>query len=49
MTSVTSIFFKQIAISNDSKAKEKFIDGKLRYNNPIIQVLEKARDVFGND
>src|SRR5947209_2389498 len=48
-TSAAPTFFKRIAISDGGGAKEEFIDGGLGCNNPVIQVLEEARDVFGND
>jgi predicted acylesterase/phospholipase RssA len=48
-TSAAPTFFKRIAIGEEGQAKEEFIDGGLGCNNPAIQVLEEARNIFGND
>lgn len=48
-TTAAPTFFKRIAIGEEGQAKEEFIDGALGCNNPATQVLEEARDIFGND
>ncbi|KAF2817462.1 FabD/lysophospholipase-like protein, partial [Mytilinidion resinicola] len=48
-TTAAPTFFKRIAISEEGQAKEEFIDGGLGCNNPASEVLEEARDIFGND
>jgi predicted acylesterase/phospholipase RssA len=48
-TTAAPTFFKRIAIGEEGQAKEEFIDGGLRCNNPANQVLEEARNIFGND
>lgn len=48
-TSAAPTFFKRIAIGEEGQAKEEFIDGGLGCNNPAIQVLEEARNIFGNN
>jgi predicted acylesterase/phospholipase RssA len=48
-TTAAPTIFKRIAIGEEGQAKEEFIDGGLRCNNPGNQVLEEARSIFGND
>lgn len=48
-TTAAPTFFKGIAIGEEGRAKEMFIDGGIRCNNPANQVLEEARNIFGND
>lgn len=48
-TTVAPAIFKRITISEEGQAKEEFIDGGLGCNNPATQVLEEARNIFGND
>jgi predicted acylesterase/phospholipase RssA len=48
-TTAAPTFFKRIAIGEEGQAKEEFIDGGLGCNNPASQVLEEARNIFGND
>ena len=48
-TTAAPTFFKRIAIGEEGQAKEEFIDGGLGCNNPANQVLEEARNIFGND
>ena len=42
-------FFKRISIGEEGRAKEEFIDGGIRCNNPINQVIEEAQVLFDND
>ena len=48
-TTAAPTFFKRIAIGEEGQAKEEFIDAGLGCNNPTSQVLEEARNIFGND
>lgn len=48
-TTAAPTFFKRIAIGEEGRAKEEFIDGAVGCNNPTNQVLEEARNIFGND
>jgi predicted acylesterase/phospholipase RssA len=48
-TTAAPTFFKRIAIGEEGHAKEEFIDGALGCNNPVNQVLDEARVIFGND
>jgi hypothetical protein len=48
-TTAAPTFFKRIAIGEEDQAKEEFIDSGLGCNNPANQVLEEARNIFGND
>lgn len=48
-TTAAPTFFKRIAIGEEGQAKEEFIDGGLGCNNPTTQVLEEARNIFGNN
>ena len=48
-TTAATTFFKRIAIGEEGQAKEEFLDGGLVCNNPANQVLEEARNIFGND
>jgi len=48
-TTAAPTFFKRIAIGEEGQAREEFIDGGLGCNNPAIQVLQEARNMFGND
>lgn len=48
-TTAAPTFFKRISIGEEGHAKEEFIDGGVRCNNPVIQVTEEARTLFGDD
>jgi predicted acylesterase/phospholipase RssA len=48
-TTAAPTFFKRIAIGENGHAKEDFIDGALRCNNPAKEVLDEAGIIFGND
>lgn len=48
-TTAAPTFFKRIEIGEEGQAKEEFFDGGLRCNNPVDEVLNEARDIFGND
>ncbi|KAF2834882.1 FabD/lysophospholipase-like protein [Patellaria atrata CBS 101060] len=48
-TTAAPTFFKRIAIGEEDQALEEFVDGGLKCNNPANQVLDEARDVYGND
>jgi hypothetical protein len=48
-TTAAPTFFKRIAIGEEGRAKEEFIDGGVRCNNPANQVLEEARNIFGDN
>jgi len=48
-TTAAPVFFKRIDIGEEGQAKEQFIDGGLKCNNPANQVLEEARKIFGDD
>ncbi|KAF8062365.1 acyl transferase/acyl hydrolase/lysophospholipase [Lyophyllum atratum] len=45
-TSAAPTFFKRISIGEEGM-KEDFIDGGLRCNNPLAQVIDEAQLVFG--
>jgi predicted acylesterase/phospholipase RssA len=47
-TSAAPTFFKSIRFGEEG-AEEEFVDGGLRCNNPVKQVLEEAEAVFGPD
>ena len=46
-TTAAPTFFKHITIKDDGGAREDFLDGGLRYNNPAQLVLSEALTVFG--
>ena len=46
-TTAAPTFFKRITIIDDGGAREDFLDGALRYNNPAQLVLSEALTVFG--
>lgn len=48
-TTAAPTIFKRIGIGEEGRAKEEFIDGGIRCNNPTSQVTEEARAVFGDD
>jgi predicted acylesterase/phospholipase RssA len=48
-TTAAPTIFKRIFIGEEGRAKEEFIDGGIRCNNPAIQVMEEARNMFGDD
>ena len=48
-TTAAPTFFKRIGIGESNRAKEEFIDGGLRCNNPTNQVIEEARAIFSDD
>ncbi|KAL9041418.1 MAG: hypothetical protein Q9214_004116 [Letrouitia sp. 1 TL-2023] len=48
-TTAAPTFFKRIAIGEEGRAQEDFLDGGLRHNNPSLQVLLEARSVYGDD
>ena len=41
--------FKRISIGEEGRAKEEFIDGGIRCNNPINQVIEESQILFKDD
>ena len=47
-TTAAPTFFKCIAIGEEGRTKEEFLDGGLRYNNPAYQVIDEGRAVFGD-
>ena len=47
-TTAAPTFFKRIAIAAPGHAKEEFVDAGLGCNNPVMEVLEEARIVFGD-
>lgn len=48
-TTAAPTIFKRISIGEEGHAKEEFIDGSVRCNNPANQVIEEARTLFGDD
>ncbi|KAF2837026.1 FabD/lysophospholipase-like protein [Patellaria atrata CBS 101060] len=48
-TSAAPTFFKRISIGDEGHTMEDFIDGALGCNNPVNELLEEARKVFGSD
>ena len=46
-TTAAPTFFKRIAIGEPGYVKEDFIDAGIKCNNPVVQVMEEARIVFG--
>ena len=46
-TTAAPTFFKRMTIMDDGGAREDFLDGGLRFNNPAQQVLSEAFTVFG--
>lgn len=48
-TTAAPTFFKRISIGEEGRAKEDFIDGGIRCNNPVKQVIEEARTLFGDN
>ena len=46
-TTAAPTFFKRMTIIDDGGAREDFLDGGLRYNNPAQLVLSEALTVFG--
>ena len=48
-TTAAPIIFKRISIAEKGRAKEEFIDGGIRCNNPVNQVIEEAQRLFGDD
>ena len=40
--------FKRICIGEEGQAQEEFVDGGLRCNNPTWEVIEEARNIFGD-
>ena len=48
-TTAAPPFFKRIAIGEDGRAREDFLDGGLRHNNPANQVLLEARTIYGDE
>ena len=45
-TTVVPTFFKRITIVDDGGAREDFLDGGLRFNNPAHLVLDEALAIF---
>ena len=48
-TSAAPTFFKAIEIESYGGIKERFIDAGIRCNNPCSEVLNEAREIFGDD
>jgi predicted acylesterase/phospholipase RssA len=48
-TTATPSFFKRISIAEEGHAKEEFVDASIGCGNPVNQVLEEARTLFGNE
>ena len=48
-TTAAPTFFKSIAIGEEGHAKELFIDGGLRCNNPSDLMIEEAQALFGDN
>lgn len=48
-TSAAPTFFKSITISESGHSAETFVDGGIKCNNPILEVVREAQDVFGDD
>lgn len=46
-TTAAPTFFKRIQITHDAGAKEDFLDGGMRYNNPTRLLLDEAYAKFG--
>ncbi|MCJ1400361.1 hypothetical protein MMC11_003566 [Xylographa trunciseda] len=46
-TTAAPTFFKRISVGEEGQIPEQFIDGGLRCNNPVKEVLEEARLLFG--
>lgn len=46
-TTAAPTFFKYITITDDGGAREDFLDGGLRFNNPAQLALSEAFTVFG--
>ena len=47
-TTAAPTIFKRISIGEEGRAKEEFIDGGIRCNNPVNQVIEEARTLSGD-
>ena len=47
-TTAAPTFFKRIHIGEKNQAQEEFVDGGLRCNNPTWEVIEEARNIFGD-
>lgn len=48
-TTAAPTIFKRISIGEEGCAKEEFIDGGIRCNNPTNQVIEEAQVLFEDD
>ena len=46
-TTAAPTFFKHMTIIDDTGAREDFLDGGLRFNNPAQLVLDEAMTIFG--
>ena len=47
-TTAAPTFFKRICIGEKGQAQEEFVDGGLRCNNPTREVIDEARNIFGD-
>lgn len=48
-TMATPTIFKSISIGEEDQIPERFIDGGLKGNNPVKEVMDESRLVFGDD
>ena len=48
-TTAAPTFFKRMSIGAPGQVKEDFIDAGIRCNNPVKEVMEEARLVFGDE
>ena len=48
-TTAAPRFFKEISIGEEGQTKERFIDARIKCNNPVKEVMEEARLYFGDD
>ncbi|CAN9419156.1 unnamed protein product [Alternaria alternata] len=46
-TTAAPTFFKRISIGEQGQFAEEYMDGGLRCNNPVKQVIQEARMIFG--
>ena len=47
-TTAAPTFFERIYISDGGQAAEEYIDGGIRCNNPVQEVMDEAKNVFGD-
>ena len=48
-TTAAPTFFKRIGIGEEGRAREDFLDGGMRHNNPANHVLLEARAIYGGE